>query len=122
MGGISTGLLVANWILFIFVTGYAVYLFASLVVTRIRFIQLGKKVEFDKTMKERLKAVWINAFGHKKLMKDKKSGIIHVMFFYGFLLVQIGAIDLIWKGLNPGSHLPFGALYPYLLFSGNLVG
>lgn len=73
MGGISTGLLVANWILFIFVTGYAVYLFASLVVTRIRFIQLGQKAEFDKTMKERLKAVWINAFGHKKLMKDKKA-------------------------------------------------
>ncbi|MCY1103627.1 (Fe-S)-binding protein [Shouchella clausii] len=113
MGGISTGLLVANWILFIFVTGYAIYLFASLVVTRIRFIQLGKKAEFDKTMKERLKAVWVNAFGHKKLMKDKKSGIIHFMFFYGFLFVQIGAIDLIWKGLNPGSHLPFGALYPY---------
>ena len=34
------------------------------------------------------------------------------MFFYGFILVQFGAIDFIWKGLIPGAHLPFGPLYP----------
>ena len=57
-------------------------------------------------MKERLHQVWVNVFGQKKLMKDKKSGIIHTMLFYGFLFVQVGAIDFIYKGLNPGAHLP----------------
>ena len=60
-------------------------------------------------------------FGQKKLLKDKKSGIIHVMFFYGFLLVQFGAIDFIWKGLEPGSHLPLGPLYPAFTFFQEIV-
>ncbi|MDY7224306.1 (Fe-S)-binding protein [Halalkalibacterium halodurans] len=105
-----------NWIAFLLVTGYAVYLFATLVRTRVAYIKLGKKAEFDHSMQERLREIWVNVFGQKKLMKDKKSGIIHLLFFYGFLLVQIGAIDLIWKGLAPGSHIPLGPLYPYFTF------
>lgn len=57
----------------------------------------------------------------KKLLKDKKSGIMHVMFFYGFILVQFGAIDFIWKGLAPGSHLPLGPLYPAFTFFQEIV-
>ena len=83
-------------------------LFVYVVKTRIEFIKLGKKVEFDNNVKERLQKIWVNVFGQKKLLKDKKSGTMHVMFFYGFILVQFGAIDFIWKGLIPGSHLPLG--------------
>ncbi|MFC0186945.1 (Fe-S)-binding protein [Fictibacillus aquaticus] len=110
-----------NWIAFLFVTAYAFYLFAYVVKTRYEFIKLGKKVEFDHTVQERIKAVLINVFGQKKLLKDKKSGIIHVMFFYGFILVQFGAIDFIWKGLAPGSHLPLGPLYPGFTFFQEIV-
>ncbi|OLS38785.1 hypothetical protein BTR22_03795 [Alkalihalophilus pseudofirmus] len=110
-----------NLAAFLLVTGYAVYLFATLVMTRVEYIMLGKKAEFDHSMKERLESVWVNVFGQKKLMKDKKSGIIHLMFFYGFLLVQLGAIDLIWKGLAVGSHLPLGPLYPYFTFFQEIV-
>lgn len=104
---------VINIILFLAVTSYAIYLFSALVKTRYRYIKLGKKAEFNNTVKERINAILVYVFGQKKLVKDKKSGTIHVMFFYGFLLVQFGAIDLIWKGLAPGSHLPLGPLYPY---------
>jgi Fe-S oxidoreductase len=110
-----------NIILFLAVTGYAIYVFAELVKTRIRYIKLGKKAEFNKTVKERIDALLIYVFGQKKLLKDKKSGTMHVMFFYGFLLVQFGAIDLIWKGLAPGSHLPLGPLYPYFTFFQEIV-
>ncbi len=115
------GLMVANWLAFIFVTAYALFLFAYVLKTRFEFIKLGKKVEFDHTVQERIKAVLVNVFGQKKLLKDKKSGIIHIMFFYGFILVQFGAIDFIWKGLNPGSHLPLGPLYPGFTFFQEIV-
>lgn len=110
-----------NLIAFLLVTAYAVYLFASLVKTRYEYIKLGKKAEFDHTMKERIDAVLVNVFGQKKLMKDKKSGLIHVMFFYGFLLVQFSAIDVIWKGLSIGNHLPLGPIYPYFTFFQEIV-
>ena len=101
-------LLIANWVFFIGVVLYALGLFSYLLKTRYEYVKLGKKEEFNESVKERLEKVWVNVFGQKKLLKDKKSGIIHVLFFYGFLLVQLGAIDLIWKGLAPGSHLPLG--------------
>lgn len=110
-----------NLIAFLIVTAYAVSLFVYVVKTRIEYIKLGKKVEFDSRVKERLQKIWVNVFGQKKLLKDKKSGIIHVMFFYGFILVQFGAIDFILKGLVPGTHLPLGPLYPGFTFFQELV-
>ncbi|WP_078543388.1 heterodisulfide reductase-related iron-sulfur binding cluster [Litchfieldia alkalitelluris] len=115
------GLLLANFIAFAIVTAYAIYLFVYLIKTRAAYIKLGKKVEFDQRTKERLNKVWVNVFGQKKLLKDKKSGIIHVMFFYGFILVQFGAIDFIWKGLVPGSHIPLGPLYGGFTFFQEIV-
>jgi Fe-S oxidoreductase len=114
-------LLWINLIAFLFVTAYAVSLFVYVVKTRIEFIKLGKKVEFDSRVKERLQKIWVNVFGQKKLLKDKKSGIIHVMFFYGFILVQFGAVDFIIKGLAPGAHLPLGPLYSGFTFFQEIV-
>lgn len=116
-----TPLLIANWVLFLGVVAYGLALFTYLIKTRTQFIRLGQKEDFDNNVQKRLKEVWVNVFGQKKLLKDKKSGSIHVMFFYGFLLVQFGAIDLIWKGLKPDSHLPFGPVYPFFTFFQEIV-
>jgi Fe-S oxidoreductase/nitrate reductase gamma subunit len=110
-----------NLFAFLFVTAYAISLFVYVVKTRIQFIKLGRKSEFDNDVKKRLEKIWVNVFGQKKLLKDKKSGAIHVMFFYGFILVQFGAIDFIWKGLKPGSHLPLGPLYSGFTFFQEIV-
>ena len=115
------GLLWINLIAFLLVAAYAVSLFVYLISTRMKYIKLGKKVEFDNRVKERIDLLKENVFGQKKLLKDKKSGIMHVMFFYGFLLVQFGAIDFIIKGIKPGWHLPFGPLYTAFTFFQELV-
>ncbi|MBY8911744.1 (Fe-S)-binding protein [Bacillus sp. YC2] len=113
--------LTVNALLFLAVTAYAVYLFIYLIRTRVAYIKLGQREEFDKRLKERLQMIWVNVFGQKKLLKDKKSGIIHVLFFYGFILVQFGAIDFIMKGLLPDRHLPFGPVYPAFTFFQEIV-
>ncbi|WP_120667709.1 (Fe-S)-binding protein [Caldibacillus debilis] len=110
-----------NLLAAVLVTAYAVYLFVYVVKTRIEYMKLGKKAEFDKRLKERVKQFVVNVFGQKKLLKDKKSGAIHVMMFYGFILVQFGAVDFIWKGIRPGSHLPLGPLYPWFTFFQEIV-
>ncbi|MFS0783894.1 (Fe-S)-binding protein [Bacillus sp. 1P06AnD] len=115
------GLLWVNLIAFLLVVAYGISLFIYLIQTRIKYIKLGKKIEFDNNVKERLHKIWVNVFGQKKLLKDKKSGIMHVMFFYGFILVQFGAIDMIIKGIKPGAHLPFGPLYPAFTFFQEIV-
>ena len=115
------GYLWVNFIAFLFVTVYAISLFIYLIKTRTMYIKLGKKVEFERNAKERLHKIWIHVFGQKKLLKDKKSGIMHLMFFYGFILVQFGAIDFLIKGIQPGAHLPFGPLYPGFTFFQEIV-
>ena len=112
---------IANTVLFLLITCYAIYLFIKLVRTRIAYIKLGKKAEFNKTVNERIEAIIVNVLGQKKLLKDKKSGTMHVMYFYGFLLVQFGAIDLIWRGIGFDSHLPLGPLYPYFSFFQEII-
>ncbi|OZU88474.1 hypothetical protein CIL03_12575 [Virgibacillus indicus] len=113
--------LLINLLAFIAVTIYGIYLFAKVVATRIAYIKLGRKSEFDRDFKERFRRIGKIVFGQSKLLKDKKSGTIHVMMFYGFLLVQFGAIDMFVKGLSPGNHLPFGIFYPGFVFFQELV-
>ena len=115
------GLLWFNLIATLIVIAYAASLFTYLLRTRTAYVKLGKKVEFDNRVKERLGKIWVYVFGQKKLFKDRRSGIIHTMLFYGFILVQFGAIDFIIKGLKPGWHLPFGPVYPAFTFFQEIV-
>ncbi|MGI6126582.1 MAG: hypothetical protein ACOYEF_06405, partial [Planifilum sp.] len=102
---------VINLIALLVIAGYAIYLFAHVVYSRYTFIRLGKPANLKKDLQSRLNEVWVNVFGQRKLLKDKKSGIMHVVMFYGFIIIQFGAIDLFIKGLAPGHHLPLPA-YP----------
>ncbi len=63
-------------------------------------MKLGKQVEIEKKLDERLKTLVLQVFGQTKLLKDKKSGIMHVIIFYGFIILQFGALDIIVKGLG----------------------
>lgn len=45
-------------------------------------------------------------FGHRKLLRDIRSGVMHLLLFYGFIVLQFGALDLIWRGLA-GYSLPY---------------
>ncbi|MBU8878009.1 (Fe-S)-binding protein [Bacillus sp. FJAT-29790] len=102
-----------NFIAFLAVTGYAIYLVANLVYSRVTFIKLGKKSNLGKDTQQRIKEVLINVFGQKKLFKDKKSGYMHLVLFYGFFIIQIGLIEIIIKGFIIGYEFPFGVAHKY---------
>ena len=102
-----------NLLVFLLVVGYAVYLFINLLYTRYLFIKLGKKAEFEPNLKERINLILINGFGQKKLFKDKKSGVMHLVLFYTFFIIQIGLIELIIKGFIRGYEFPFGEAHKY---------
>ena len=60
-----------------------------------------------------MNAVLVNGFGQRKLFKDKKSGLMHLVLFYGFFIIQIGLIEIIIKGFIKGYEFPFGGAYKY---------
>ncbi len=92
-------------LLFLIVTGTGLYFAAKVIYARYSYIRLGQPASVPYTIKERLKAFAAEIFGQTKLLKDRKSGWMHVIIFYGFLIVQLGAIDLIYKGIA-GKPLP----------------
>lgn len=96
---------IIQFLLFIAVTGYAVYLFGRAVFHRYAYISLGQPVNDGKHLHRRLGESLLEIFGQKKLLKDRKSGIMHIVIFYGFIILQFGALDLIVKGLI-GKGLP----------------
>ncbi|WP_139491038.1 heterodisulfide reductase-related iron-sulfur binding cluster [Brevibacillus dissolubilis] len=102
-----------NLIAFFAVLAYGLYLAAHVVYSRYLFIKLGKKPDVKDDLNARLNLMWENVIFQKKLLKDKKSGIMHVVVFYGFIILQFGAIELIIKGLVKGFELPFGSAHKF---------
>lgn len=96
---------VVNALLFLLVTGFALSMFIRVVYHRYVYVRLGKPVGFEREWKQRLRSFFTQVFGQTKLLKDPKSGIMHIVVFYGFIILQFGAIDIIWKGLS-GHRLP----------------
>jgi len=105
-----------NLALFMAVLGFALYAFASVVYARYTFIKLGKPADFKHDVGQRINLVLDNVFGQKKLLKDTKSGIMHVILFYGFLIIQLGALELIGQGFAPEWTLPIPGHQYFTLF------
>ncbi|NOU89344.1 4Fe-4S dicluster domain-containing protein [Paenibacillus sp. LMG 31460] len=106
-----------HFLAFMAVTGYALFVFCSIVYSRVTFIRLGKKADLQKDLGTRINEFVVQVFGQKKLLKDSKSGVMHIVMFYGFLILQMGALELILKGFVKGFELPLGNAHPYFSVS-----
>lgn len=96
----------ARWLLFAALIAAAAYMFAVAVKRRIGYIRLGAPAEFKRSRAPRQSGWGKEVFGHRKLLNDIRSGTMHLVYFYGFIVLQFGAADLIWKGLSGGDPLP----------------
>ncbi|RYM06065.1 4Fe-4S dicluster domain-containing protein [Sporolactobacillus sp. THM7-7] len=103
-----------HFLLFLIVTGCGIFLIAQVVYRRYAYIQLGKPAVLRKDLKERISVFLLHVFGQKKLLKDRKSGIMHVVMFYGFIILQFGALDIVYKGLV-GRPLPIPGYHYFQL-------
>lgn len=95
-----------HYLAFLLVVGYALSLFYRAVYHRYLYVKLGQAVEGPLDWKNRIRELVTQGFGHRKLLKDRKSGIMHLVIFYGFIILQFGALDLIYMGLSGGEPLP----------------
>lgn len=84
------------------------------------FAARGHDNRFDDIGK-RLKIVTQFAIGQKRLLfRDTKSGIMHAMIFWGFLVISLRTITFFGMGFDDGFVLPFlhggfGHLYNFTL-------
>ena len=105
-------------ILFILVFATGIFLFARRAKTIRRNILLGKDVDRSDNRSERLKNLVLVAFGQSKMVVRPVSGILHILVYLGFIIINIEVLEIVLDGIL-GTHRLFastlGGLYNVLI-------
>lgn len=85
----------------------------------IRNIKLGKGVDRSDNSRERWKNMIRIALGQSKMVKRPVAGILHILVYAGFIIINIEVIEILIDGLF-GTHRIFsflGGFYSFLIGS-----
>jgi heterodisulfide reductase subunit C len=85
----------------------------------IRNIKLGKAIDRSDNADKRWKNMLLVAFGQSKMVSRPLSGILHIIVYAGFIIINIEVIEILIDGLF-GTHRIFkfaGSLYTFLIGS-----
>lgn len=85
----------------------------------IRNIKLGKSIDRTDRKGERLKNMMMIALGQSKMVKRPIAGVLHIIVYIGFIIINIEVIEIIIDGLF-GTHRVFrflGSFYSFLIGS-----
>jgi len=89
----------------------------------ISYLRLGKKENrFDQVGTRVVNTLKI-ALGQSKILREPVAGILHVLIFWGFLVLLAAVVESIGEGILPGFSFSFlGPLYPPLIFLEDIFG
>lgn len=91
--------------------------FAKNVKKLIRNIKLGQDVDVSDNKSQRWKNMTMIALGQSKMVKRPIAGVLHVIVYVGFVIINIEVLEIIIDGLF-GTHRLFskmGILYGVLI-------
>jgi len=94
----------------------AIVLFYRSVSVISKNIKLGKKQSINDNKALRWKTMFLVAIGQSKIGKRPVAGVLHIIVYVGFIIVNIEMLEILIDGLS-GSHRVFGFLpfYPILI-------
>ncbi|MCR8657412.1 (Fe-S)-binding protein [Paenibacillus endoradicis] len=93
------------------VAGASIWMFVEIIKRRIQYIALATPVTWND--RQSSSKATLEIITHSKLLRDIRSGLLHIIYFYGFLSLQLGALDLMLKGLFGVPLIPWMPLYGY---------
>lgn len=85
----------------------------------IRNIKLGTDIDRSDNPKERWKNMAMIALGQSKMVKRPVAGVLHIIVYVGFIIINIELLEIIIDGLF-GTHRVFaflGGAYDFLIGS-----
>ncbi|MDB4161446.1 (Fe-S)-binding protein [Bacteroidia bacterium] len=98
-------------LLFIIVLGVAVYFFVQKIKKIRRNIFLGKAEKVNDNKPERWKTMARVALGQSKMVVRPIAGIMHIIIYVGFVLINIEVLEIIIDGIF-GTHRALSFLGP----------
>jgi heterodisulfide reductase subunit C/nitrate reductase gamma subunit len=108
-------MVLAQQVLFLLVSIFAIGLFARKMSSLRRTIFLGKKEQINDRKSARWKQVVLLALGQKKLFKKPIPAIFHFFVYAGFILINIEVLEILVDGIcgTERAFAPYlGSLYP----------
>jgi ferredoxin len=103
-------------ILFVIVTGLAIWIFTKKASEIRRNILLGRDEPYNDRLGERWKNVLLLAFGQKKMFRNPLVAILHFVIYAGFIIINIEVLEIVLDGIF-GTHRLFSdlPLYSWLI-------
>jgi heterodisulfide reductase subunit C len=108
---------VISQIIFILVLGVAIVSFWRAVSRISKNINLGRPLEINDHLAERWKTMFMVAIGQSKMVKRPLAGIMHILIYVGFIIINIEVLEIIIDGVL-GTHRIFsflGSFYTFLI-------
>jgi len=107
-------------VLFVLLSGLAIYLFSKKVREISRNIKLGRQEVINDNKSARWRNVFLLAFGQKKMFKNPLVAIMHFFVYAGFIIINIEVLEIVLDGIL-GTHRlfasPLGNFYSFLINS-----
>jgi len=105
-------------IVFIVLSGFAIWLFVKKIGIIRRNIFLGKPEYLSDNPSKRWKNLILLAFGQKKMFRNFPVAIMHFIIYAGFIIINLEVMEIVLDGML-GTHrlfLPYlGGLYTFLI-------
>lgn len=105
-------------ILFIAITGIAIYLFSRKANEIKRNILLGREGDLKDHPAKRWKNLLLLAFGQKKMFRNPLVAMLHLVIYAGFIIINIEVLEIVLDGVF-GTHRlfakPLGGFYIWLI-------
>ena len=104
-------------ILFVVILAAGVWFFAKNIKSLLRNINLGKDIDRTDNKPARWKNMAKIALGQGKMVRRPVSGILHIVVYIGFVLINIEVLEIVIDGIF-GTHRIFsfmGGFYGFLI-------
>jgi len=96
-------------LVFLMLLTAAVYVFTRNILKIKRNINLGKNIDRTDKSTQRWKNMALIAFGQSKMVKRPIAGVLHVVVYIGFLIINIELLEIIIDGIF-GTHRIFAPI------------
>jgi heterodisulfide reductase subunit C len=111
---------IAQQILFILLSGAAIWFFSKKVKEISRNIRLGRDETINDNPGKRWGNVLLLAFGQKKMFRNPLVAVLHFFVYAGFVIINIEVLEIVLDGIF-GTHRMFaatlGSFYTFLINS-----
>lgn len=105
-------------ILFLLLTGTALFVFYKKITGIKRNINLGRDELINDHKRQRWNHVLLLAFGQKKMFRKPLVGMLHFLVYAGFIIINIEVMEIVLDGIS-GTHRLFagylGGFYIFLI-------